>query len=285
MIKDESIHELNTHIHRFKSQSQPHNSSLILAGTGPNGSGHVSTIAALSLEFIEQLQGVHVISGSIFSLMSCLAHRQGVLNRDNFENCDRKVRSIHQASVGNVVKHFVGKREKPRTLFDNERIRDTVTMLYGQDFVQQPLSALAYPYRFYAYCSSQNKVMELSAKTFPDMTLAEAAMATASVPFMHGQFTYRGMVLSDPIFCPLIKPFRKRMFSLPGNKLYVNHKRKGLFGSVYFIKAEERRFPELAMGLDFLAFNLGWSNRYVDNLHRRLVSDILAEESGRTGNT
>ncbi len=277
MIKDESIHELNTHVHRFKSQVEPHQSSLVLAGTGPNGAAHISTISALSLDYIEKLQSVHVISGSVFSLMSCLAHREGALNRDNFENYDREVRNIHQASMTNVVKHFVRKRKNPRTLFDNERIRDTVEMLFGHDFVQTPLSALPYAYSFHAYCSKQGELIELSAKTFPDMTLAEVAMATASVPFMHGEFAYREMALSDPIFCPLIKPFRKRMFSLPGHKLYVNHKRSGLSGKVYFIKTEERRFPEFSMSCDFLAFNLGLSNRYVNNLHRRLIKEILID--------
>ena len=277
MIKDASLYELRAHIERFKSQAEPHQSALVLGGTGPNGSAHVSTISALTLDYIEQLQSVHVISGSILSLMSCLAHRQGMLNRDNFENCDRELRNIHQASMGNIIRHFVRKRNNPRTLFDNERIRDTVEMLYGHDFVQQPLSALAYPYRFYAYCANQGEVIELSVNTFPEMTLAEVTMATASVPFMHGQFMYRGMALSDPIFCPLIKPFRKRMFALPGHKLYVNHKRSGLSGEVYFIKAEERLFPDFSMSCDFLSFNLGLSNRYLNNLHRRLIKDVLTE--------
>ncbi|BCD96215.1 hypothetical protein MARGE09_P0414 [Marinagarivorans cellulosilyticus] len=271
------MHELNSHVHCFKSQAEPHQSSLVLGGTGPNGAAHISTISALSLDYIEQLQSVHVISGSVFSLMSCLAHREGALNRDNFENYDQEVRNIHQASMTNVVKHFVRKRKNPRTLFDNERIRDTVEMLFGRDFVQTPLSALSYSYCFHAYCSNKGEVIELSAKTFPDMTLAEVAMATASVPFMHGEFSYQGMSLSDPIFCPLIRPFRKRMFSLPGYKLYVNHKRSGLSGKVYFIKTEERRFPEFSMSCDFLTFNLGFSNRYVNNLHRRLIKEILID--------
>ena len=285
MIKDESIHELNTHIHRFKSQAEPHQSSLVLAGTGPNGAAHVTTLSALSLDYVEQLQGVHVISGSVFSLFSCLSHRQGSLQRNNFANYDLVVRDIHQASVGNAVKRLVGRKTPQRALFDNERIRDTVERLFGRDFVAMPLAALSYPYRFYAYCSNKKEIVELSVDTFPKMTLAEVAMATACVPFMHGQFIYGDMALSDPIFCPLIRPFRKSMFSLPGNKLYVNHKRSGLSGSVYFVKAEERRFPELSMGFDFLSFNLGISNGYVNSLHRWLVSDVLVEDNSHVENT
>lgn len=277
MIKDASLNELRAHIARFKSQAEPHQSALVLGGTGPNVSAHVSTISALTLDYIEQLSSVHVMSGSVFSLMSCLAHRQGTLNRDNFENSDRELRNIHKPSLGNIVKYFLRKRKNTSAIFNNAHIRDTVEMLYGHDFVQQPLSALAYPYRFYAYCANQGEVIELSVNTFPDMTLAEVTMATICVPYIYGQFAYRELLLSDPIFCPKIKPFRKSMFSLPGHKMYVNHKRSGLSGEVYFIKAEERLFPDFSMSCDFLSFNLGLSNRYVKKLHRRLIKDVLTE--------
>ncbi|HEY7772736.1 MAG TPA: patatin-like phospholipase family protein [Marinagarivorans sp.] len=277
MIKDVSIAELNAHLDIFKSQFPPEQSALVLAGTGPNGAAHISTISGLTLDYVEQLHSVHVISGSVFSLMACLAHRQGALNRANFENYDREVRIIHQASIGKLLKHWVRKRNSPRTLFDNERIRETMEMLFGADFCAQPLQAFSPAYRFYAYCDNKQEIVELSVDTFPTMTIVEVAMATASVPFMHGQYRYQDMALSDPIFCPQIKQFRKRMFVLPGHKLYVNHKRSGLAGKVYFVKTEERRFPEFAMSCDFLSFNLGLSNRYVNNLHRRIIKEILAD--------
>lgn len=277
MIKDVSITELNAHLQTFKSLSPPQQSSLVLGGTGPNGAAHISTISGLTLDYLEQLQAVHVISGSVFSLMACLAHRQGALNRANFENYDSEVRAIHKASVNNLLKHCFRNRNASRTLFDNERIRETMEMLFSSDFCAQPLSAFSPVYRFYAYCENKREIVELSVDTFPSMTIVEVAMATASVPFMHGQYHFHDMALSDPIFCPLIKQFRKRMFMLPGQKLYVNHKRSGLAGKVYFIKAEERRFPELAMSCDFLSFNLGLSNRYVNKLHRRIIKEVLAD--------
>ena len=277
MIKDVSIAELNAHLCTFKSQYPAKQSSLVLAGTGPNGAAHVSTISGLTLDYIEQLQSVHVMSGSVFSLMACLAHRQGALNRDKFENYDREVRVIHKASAGGLIKHWLRRRKAPRTLFENERIRDTMEMLFGETFCALPLTHFSPVYRFYAYCNKKQEIVELSVETFPAMTIVEAAMATASVPFMHGQFRYRDMALSDPIFCPQIKPFRKNLFMSPGYKLYANHKRSGLRGSVYFIKTEERAFPGFAMGCDFLSFNLGLSNRYINNLHRRIIKETLAD--------
>ena len=100
------------------------------------------------------------------------------------------------------------------------------------------------------------------------MTVAEVCRACVSIPFMHGAYHYRNMVLVDPIFTPHFAKIRRSWY-LPGsNHLYANIHREGEYRGVLYIKNSRQRWPLLAVLWDFVALCSGLPNWNIRATHR-----------------
>jgi len=270
-----TMEHLKHHITQFKNKASAENSIITLAGTGPNGASHVGVLQELSLDYLRQVNKVNIISASSFSFMIYLAHCQGDLNINSFLNYDSLIRDKHSSSLGKVIKHILKGNISNRNIYPNDLIGEAITMLFGERFSNTRIDEVDLPLSFYAYCEKNNKVIDISRETFPEMTFMEIGRTCVSIPAIHGAYQYQDYQFIDPIFSPLFSKLRRHLFKNPNSQLYVNYKQTKDSGKVYFVQPEHKVFPEITLMTDFLKFYTGVPNKNINKTHRLLIEGWL----------
>lgn len=244
----------------FKNVLPAQQSVVTLAGTGPNVAQHVSVLRHLGLDYLKNLNRLNSISGSVFSIMIYLAHRQGGLDLEALHDYEARVTRLHGMSWPRAIGHLVGGRPKRRNLYSNHLIGETVKLFFSESFYQTRLADVDLPLSFFVYCQRRETVLELNRTTFPDITFIDLCRASIGIPGMHGAYHYGDFELTDPIFSPEFKALRRRLFRSSNNHLYVNHKKNDVSGRIHFLVPDERRFSQLALLTDFLKLYFGIHN-------------------------
>lgn len=266
---------LKHHISQFKNRNSPENSIITLAGTGPNGAGHVQVLKELSLNYLSQVNKINIISASSFSFMIYLAHCQAKLQTHSFLNYDKLIRIKHSISIMGVIKHLLKGNVRNRNIYKNDLVGEAIIMLFGEEFSNTRIDDVDLPISFFTYCEKHKNVFEVSKETFPEMTFMDIGRACVSIPAIHGAYHYHDYQFIDPVFSPSFGQLRRKLLKKRNAQLYVNYKKTMDCGKVYFLQPEYKVVPELTLMTDFLKFYLGIPNKNINNTHRQLIERWL----------
>ena len=263
--------DIRTFIEEFKLREEPGQSSITLAGTGPNGAIQVRVLNALGSDYLKSVKDVHVISGGAFSFFIYLANRQGRFNVDNFRAYELFVKQRHRLPLYKKLSHLATMKFSGKSLYPNTHIKDTFLHLFNDEFGALSLKDLDYPVTFHSYDLQSESLVSLNRETCPDMALIDVARACISVPPIHGHFEYGGLRLVDPIFSPSFGSLRKSLFRQSSNLLFVNHKRTRKTPKVYFLSHSSVRYPDLRLFSDFALLYLGIPNKRITQTNQELL--------------
>lgn len=266
------MRSLKTAIEEFKGCKEPTQSTITLAGTGPNGAAQVEILNELGIDYLRSVKSIDVISGGAFSLFIYIANQLGQLNVENFKNYESFVKSRHKLPLYKKLAHLAVIKFSKKSLYPNTHIKDTFLYLFGAEFGSLSISDLDCPVTFYSYDTQSQSVIALNKNTYPDMALIDVARACISVPPIHGSFDYRGVRLTDTIFSPSFTILRKKLFKKSSNHLFVNHKKTQKTSSVYFLAHSNSRYPDLRLFIDFAFLYLGIPNKCITQTNHKLLS-------------
>lgn len=258
-------------IDEFKQREAPDQSSIALAGTGPNGAIQVQILNALGSDYLQSVKDIHVISGGAFSLFIYISNLQHQFNVDNFKGYERFVEERHRLSLYRKLSHLATLKFSRKSLYPNTHIKDTFRHLFSDEFGALRLKDLDYPVTFYSYDLLSESVVALNRASRPDMALVDVARACISVPPIHGYFEYQGARLIDPIFSPGFGSLRKTLFRQGSNLLFVNHKKTRKTPNIYFLSHGSSRYPDIRLFSDFALLYLGVPNRRITQTNLELL--------------
>jgi hypothetical protein len=262
-------------VERFLSRMRPaHTSTLTLAGTGPNGSSQLQILKKIGRENIRLMSQVNVISGSSVSYFIYIAMLEGGFKADGFKDYDKLVRKLHKGSVTRLLIHLLTRRHKAKPVFENQLLEDTLRIFFEREFITRTLSTFDENIRFYAYCQTQERIIELSANTHPKMTVGDVFRACVSISFLHGAFCYESYQFVDPTFSKGFGSLRRQLLATEQNHLFVNIKKHAESRNVIFVKNEDLKFPILRMFLDFSFLCMGIPNGKVKRVHSAHLEDF-----------
>lgn len=261
----------------FKSKIHPRDAELTLGGTGPNGALQTWVLKELGIDYLNNLNNINLISGSVFSYIIFLALSENQLfDKNCFINFDQHNRRQHGASFFRTCQHLLKGKVMKQGIFDNHCLGDSVLLVFNKELVDRTLSELPSNIHFFFYCNHRQEVIELSSSSeeFSDLTLRQLARASASVVSVHGYFRYKDYLFSDPMYSPAFKSLRRRLFSSQNQHLYVNYKKEGQSGNILFVKHDESRNPNIMLFKDFIKFCLNMPNPSVNQTHKAILDEF-----------
>lgn len=259
----------------FLSRMHPaHTSILTLAGTGPNGSSQLQILKKIGRENIRLMSQVNVISGSSVSYFIYIALLEGGFKAEGFKNYDKLVRKLHKGSITGFLMHLLTRRHKAKPVFDNQLLQDTLCIFFEREFISRTLSTFDENVRFYAHCQTKEKIVELSAKNHPEMTVEDVFRACVSISFLHGPFYYEGYKFVDATFSKSFSSLRRQLLATDKNHLFVNIKKHAESRNVIFVKNDDLKFPVMHMFLDFSCLCMGIPNGKVKRVHLAHLRDF-----------
>lgn len=255
-------------INIFKQRAEPSQSVLTLGGTGPNGSIHTLYLQALGYDYVRKLSKINILSASSFAFFIFVAKEMGFLNLKNFENYDRWVRNKHKKSLYTIVTHFWGLRLPENALYTQVHLRETINYLFSEDFLSMQLRDFEFNAHFWVYCSRQEKNLSISADLFPAMRVWEAISAASSIPFVHGEFDYKGGSFRDGVFSPQFKMLHQNLQKTSSNHLYLNYKRNAERKNLLLVSNTDSKVPMLELVSDYFMFICNVPNWRIKRTHR-----------------
>lgn len=258
-------------IEEFKQRQEPSQSTITLAGTGPNGAIQVSILNDLSARYLQSVNDIHIISGGAFSFFIYIASQYAYLNVSNLREYESFVKKRHSLPLYKKLAHLVTIKWNNKSLYPNTHIKDTFHHLFHSDFGDLTIKDLSYPVTFYSYDINSQSIIALNSSNYPDMKLIDVACACISVPPIHGCFDYQGMQLIDTIFSPSFSLLRKGLFKKSSNHLFVNHKKTQKTNSIYFLSHSNSRYPNVRLFADFALLYLGLPNKRITQVNHQLL--------------
>ena len=259
----------NQHVREFINRMPKCARNIVtLAGTGPNGTSQFPILRQLGRERLAALAEVNLISASSVSYFMYIAATEGGFNAEGYSNYESQVREIHQGGLVRFFKHIFLRKHKKRAFFCNELLTQTLSIFFEEKFLALPLGDFDKNLRCHSFCKVKNRFVVLSPETHPDMTIEEVCRACCSVPFLHGQFSYRGACFIDPMFSSHFNYLRKKMTRVDANHLYANIKYDGEYQNILFVKNRSQRFPVLFTLMEFFYLCVGIPNRAIESTHK-----------------
>lgn len=256
----------------FQQRAEPTQSTLTLGGTGPNGSIHTLFLQALGHDYVRKLSKINILSASSFAFFIFVAKDMGLLNLEHFKHYDRWVRARHNESFSRIVAHFWGMSLPETALYTQLHLRETISYLFHEDFLRMTLRDFEHNVHFWVYCSRKRMNLSLSAERFPDMRVWEAISAASSIPFVHGEFEYKGGSFRDGVFSPQFKGLRQSLQKTSNNHLYLNYKRNAERKNLLLVRNTDSKTPMLELLCDYLMFICNIPNRRINKTHRLVLS-------------
>jgi hypothetical protein len=269
------LNEKTALLKQFVCKDTPQNSVITLGGTGPNGSSQVAHLHSLGLEYIHVASTVNILSASCFAyfIYLSLCAKEG-LRTENYLNYDKGMRKLHKASFFKALLHYSksGIRNKP--LYANHLLQQTINYLFETHLTERTLSELNPNLVFWAYCANEKRNIRITAREFPCMKVWQVICACVSIPFMHGEFSYKSHRFIDGIFSPNFSGLKREILKSPDNHLYLNYKKQARSGNVFFLRNSDSKFPQLELLADFLMLAFGIPNYRVNRTHRRVIKQV-----------
>ncbi len=256
----------------FKERADASQSILTLGGTGPNGSIHALYLKALGATTVQSLAEINILSASAFAFFIYIANERGSLNTLHYIHYDKWVRKKHKKSFLTILKHFSRFRLPDKPLYSHDLIKETIYYLFESDYAELTLKDFEHKLRFWVYCSITQKNICISAENFPDMMVWEAITASSSIPFIHGEFTYRGHSFRDGVFSPSFKSLLQTLKRTNRNHLYLNYKKNANRKQLLLVSNTDSSTPMIELVADYAMFICNIPNRRVNKTHQLLLN-------------
>lgn len=240
-----------------------------LGGCGPNGSSQVPLLNQIGVQNLKHLHEVNIVSGSSYAYCIFDAFQLGHLKEDNYIVYDRLMRKLHKASFFRGCKHLAAIAcNRTRPLYQSEVISGTTDILFEKAYTERSISSLPPNIKFWAYCSNLDKCIEISHKTFPDMTLRHAIMSCVCVRSLYGEFEYQEHKFSDPIYSSQFRNLKQRLTQTGRKSLYFNFVKSGQSGDTRYVINQKMDNPKAALRTDFANLILNLHNKNIDENSR-----------------
>ena len=267
----------NQYLLRFKERCDVGQASVLtLAGTGPNGSSQFSLLNSIGHQRLAAMARIDVVSASAISYFFYMAAREAAIKVDGYSEYEATARKMHKGSLWRALSHTLRLGWRKQAYFSNELLPCAFSTLFKREFLERKLGEFTHNLVFYCWDYNANRLRKLTPKTHPEMTVLDVCRACVSIPFMHGAFHYRNMVLVDPIFTPHFRDIRRSLYCPNDNHLYVSINREGEYRGVLYLKNSRHLCPVLAVMWDFVSLCVGIPNFNIRSTHKNNLALIRA---------
>lgn len=251
----------NEQISQFFSANAPESSTLVLDSTGPSVTKHYLVLSEIGHERLLRFKEVYGFSGGTFAYLGFLAvseHKLAKPIHAYFETFERDFRRAHHSDTFSIVRGLLNFARRKTFGFGDASIQKTLELIFSQEFLQTPLSALHPQFKPYVTCNRTHTLV--NARQVESMrTVNDLLLESTRVPFFYGVEASHHFY--DAAFSPHYRKKLREFSDYPAQVLVSTPWRSGSRGSAVYVKCVEARDAKTAMFSDFIRIALNLPNK------------------------